>query len=579
MPPLVPRRWRPMLPLVLLLGLTTACVGMPDTGPVHSADDAVNAPRAVGVERRAQPPQEGDSPQSIVNGFLQAMTAYPVNIEIVREFLATGEQDSWDPRRIITYQGPYSPTGAPGVRVRLEQAHWVDGRGVWRGARGTGSPTLKFQMTKENDEWRIASAPDAFIVPVDWFQDHYVQASVYFLDPTASILVPEPIFVPADQLPSALVQALLAGPGPALDDVVRSFVPPDLTPGLSVPVDNGGVATIALDGEAERLSPEAAKLLVYQFAWTLKQDPDITGFRISIGDQPVTLGTGTGTNQFSVDLGSEYEPTDVLASNQLFAVVNGSLQSGDANGTTPVAGPFGSFGGIETVAVSLKTELAAATYNGGRTVLLGSVVNDDQPIVPVVSDATKMLRPAWDFQKRLWLVDKARDGARVSVIDVNRGLTSTPLTIRGITGKQVRDFIVSRDGTRLVAVVRGRTSDELRISRIRHNNLGRVIGVTPSRSIAWSTGDAQRIRDIGWRSPTTVGVLHLLTKQVSLVESVAVDGSGTQDRLALTDVAEYLVSSPVANEPWFAVSRTQLIDPDDVAKDLVPALTSIQYVG
>jgi hypothetical protein len=545
---------------------------------VHTTDEGVHTPPVVGVERRAQPPQEGDSPQNIVNGFLQAMTAFPVNIQVARSFLATGEADAWDPsQRTITYQGPYSPTGTGDVTVRLNDAHWLDARGTWRGELGTGARRLRFSLALENAEWRIASAPNAFIIPDDWFQDHYTQASAFYLDPTANILVPEPIFVPADQLAPALVRALLDGPGPSMDDVSRTFVPTGLTPGLSVPVSADGVATILLDGEVGRLTPETVKLLVYQFAWTLKQDPDISSFRITIGDEPLTMAGGT--SQFSVELGSEYAPTDVQASGLLFAVRDGVLESGDPTELATVDGPFGSYGAIESVGVSLKAEQAAAVTGGGTTVMLAGVNDDNPPLTQIVSSATRLLQPAWDFDQHLWLVDRTAEGAQVSQIDTSRSLVPVSVPIRGITDRQVKDFIISRDGTRLVAVVRGRIADQLRVSRIRHDTLGRVIGATPSRALPWSTGDAQRIRDIGWRSPTTVAVLHLLTRQVPQIVSVSVDGAGPQDRIGQQDVATALVASPDSAEPLYTRTEDGLLDLEGGPIPLSQEVTSIQYVG
>ena len=116
--------------------------------------------------------------------------------------------------------------------------------------------------------------------------------------------------------------------------------------------------------------PETAKLLVYQFAWTLNQVPELTAFRITIGGEPVTMPGGS-SNQFSVDLGSEYDPTEVQASNQLFAVDSGSLETGDATGLTPVTGPFGTYGLIESVGVGLGREAGSRGHrrrheDGGR---------------------------------------------------------------------------------------------------------------------------------------------------------------------------------------------------------------------
>ena len=193
--------------------------------------------------------RRGDSPQTIVTSFIQAMNAFPVTNDVTRQFLTADEQNAWDPsRRIITYKKTQSARGTDPdtMTMRLNGGHWVDSRGAWRGRLPLRQRTLLFQMAKENGEWRIAKAPDAFIVPDNWFQDHYTPASVYYLDPTASIMVPEPVFVPTEQLATALVQSLLDGPGPRLADVSRSFVPTGLTPGLSIPIDAAGLASISL---------------------------------------------------------------------------------------------------------------------------------------------------------------------------------------------------------------------------------------------------------------------------------------------------------------------------------------------
>ena len=93
-----------------------------------------------------------------------------------------------------------------------------------------------------------------------------------------------------------------------------------------------------------------------------------------------------------------------------------------------------------------------------------------------------------------------------------------------------------------------------------------------------SSGSKERIRDIGWRSPSAVGVLHLLTRQYTQLASVSVDGAHgpqQQQQLNLQGVATRLVSSPVENDPWYAVAGDQLLDPDDEAVTLPPTVTSI----
>jgi hypothetical protein len=569
--------------LLMTLVATTACVGVPDTGPVVSADDRVRTQPEADVERRAQPPQEGQSAQEVVTAFLQAMTAYPVRTDVARQFLATDARAGWDPlRKVITYESRGSTTGNSEVRVDLIGAHWIDGRGTWRGQRGEGDIRLGFPIVQEGDAFRIASAPNALIVPDDWFQDHYAPASIYYLDPTVRILVPEPVFVPTDQTAAALVDRLLDEPSPALKDVVRSFVPPDLTLDLSVPVSDEGVATVALEGDPGPLTPEAAKLMVYQFAWTLRQDERVTTFSITIGDQPVTMEGGT--SQFSVELGSEYAPYDVQASSLLFRLQGGLLESGDSLTSTPVDGPLGQTQyGVEQVSVSLTAGLAASISGGGTALSLSSVNDQTHPVKQVLRDATRLLTPAWDFADRLWLVDQTADGARVSVIDTSRDENRPiPVDVPGISGNRIRTLLVSRDGTRLVAVVKGKQADTLRISRIRYDGLGRNPEATRSRNLPWSAEDVQRIRDIGWRSVTSVGVLYQLTREAAQVASVPVDGSSAQtNRVGLLDRGWALVASPAPNETLYIRTPDGLADPTGAEGGTAPLPpdVSIGYAG
>ncbi len=570
--------------LLTTLLATTACVGVPDTGPVVSADDQVRTQPEADVERRAQRPQEGQSAQEVVTAFLQAMTAYPVRTDVARQFLATDARAGWDPlQKVITYEGRGSTTGSSEVKVDLLGAHWIDSRGNWRGQREAGDIRLRFPIVQEGDAFRIARAPNALIVPDDWFQDRYAPASIYYLDPTARILVPEPVFVPTDQVAAALVDRLLDEPSPALKDVVRSFVPPGLTLGLSVPVSDEGVATITLEGEPGPLTPEASKLMVYQFAWTLRQDERVTTFSITIGDQPVTMEGGTSL--FSVELGSEYAPYDVQASSLLFRLRDGLLESGDSLTSAPVDGPLGQTQyGVDQVSVSLTAGLAASISGGGTALSLSSVNDQTHPVTQVLSEATRLLTPAWDFADRLWVVDQTADGASVSVIDTGRDENrAIQVDVPGISGERIRTFLISRDGTRLVAVVKGKQADTLRISRIRYDALGRHPEATRSRNLPWSAEDVQHIRDIGWRSVTNIGVLYQLTRDAAQVASVPVDGSSLQtSRVGLLDRGLALVASPAPNETLYIRTPDGLADPTGAeggTAPLPPDVSSIGYPG
>ena len=107
---------------------------------------------------------------------------------------------------------------------------------------------------------------------------------------------------------------------------------------------------------------------------------------------------------------------------------------------------------------------------------------DTGAVVPI-DDGTDLVRPTWDALGRVWVVDRTAEGAVVHVVMPSApGTTGAPrrtTTVRvpGVTGRRVGSFLVSRDGTRVVAVARSRGGDEVRAGRVRIDERGRLAGV------------------------------------------------------------------------------------------------------
>ena len=549
--------------LVALLPALVACgVGMPTSGGIVEAGPGPQTTRAPGISIDPRPPRPGASPTEIVQGFLDAMLATPTQTRSAQQFLTKDARASWDPAQATVVYGDKSVLqgGPDTVSVDLSGAYRLDARGAWQGALPASGKRLAFRLAHEGDEWRIASAPDALIVPVEWFEARFTQLSLYFFDPTGRVLVPEPVFVPrGNQLATTLVRDLVAGPPAELAGIVRSFLPPGVGEGLSVPVDADGTADIALTAgpdEPAQPTPQALTLLTAQLAWTLRQDPSVSTIRLSVAGRPVQLRGGR--SEFSVSDGPEYDPAGYRASTEMFALDSrGRLVFGHPPTLSPVPGPFGGTDtGLRTVAVDLEGDLAAGVTTGGGTVRVADVRSGDE--VRTVARGTDFLRPAWDVAARLWLVDRSSAGASVSYVDGD-GVRHS-VDVPGVTGRDVVRFLVSRDGTRLVAVRRDRVGDRLVVSRLRSDESGRVVAATPAVRISPDESAPMRITDVAWSTPTTVWLLHRLTGATQL-RAVAVDGSSAAfpaQPIVVADDVDSLLSSPVPDQGTYGVIGNRL---------------------
>lgn len=550
------RPLRLVLALVALV-LLAGCVRMPTQGPVVRVDPMVTDPDDSGAYYDPRPPEPGADPGEVVLGFLEAMKATPVRTSVAAGFLTERAQRAWRPEAATyTYADHGPPTGSVDLEMEFQGVHSYDTRGRWRRALAPRESTWEFPMTLEGEEWRIDSAPDALLVPESWFEEWYERAVLYFVDPTRSRLVPEPVVVPSgDQMATALVRGLLAGaPRPGIS---RSAFPREARLALnSVPIEDG-VADVVLEGPFDETASAES---VAQLAWTLRQVPQVTHFRLTVDDRPVTLPDGGP--EISVQAGQSWSPLGASPERDLFALADGRLLRGGFGSFSPTSGSWGQGApDVRSLAVSIDGATAVGVTSDGTSVVTAPV-NEPGEVVTVLQGATDVLPPSMDAAGRTWLLDRTSVGARVLVLGP-RGRVDV-VDVPGISGRDVTHLLVSRDSSRLVAVVRGRGRDRVVVSRIAHDPGGRQASFTRARSVEAGVEPARRVVDIGWRSPVTLAVLSNVTPEVAQVQVVAVDGSpGDVEGRGGTRVrgrALRLVVSPAEGDGVYVVTRGATLD-------------------
>jgi hypothetical protein len=552
---------------LLLAVATSSCVSLPSDGPVRAKSVADNGEGETLVDYTPAGPKAGSAPVPLVDNWLTSMTATPMDTRVARKFLTSTSRTRWVPEQGTVVYGSQELLPRPGgvVILRLRDVVELDERGAWRGdpTAGRGHDYV-LKLAREEGQWRISHPPDRLLIPRAHLDSQYHQYLLYFANTSAQVLVPEPVYVPRGrQAPTLLVSGLLKGPERNLAGVERTFVPRGTSlDGTSVPVTRAGTAEVRLSDEVLDAGNDELKLVFAQLAWTLGQVPGVQRLRVTVDGRPIDL-KGTGDEAAVSDF-SELDPSLAWASASLYGVRDRRVVTDNSTGEQPITGAFGVLPlAPRWIAVDPLAQHVAGVSPDGRRV---TVANRDAVSGHVATSAdtrtvyqggTQLLRPAYDLYGQLWLVDRTRAGARLSVV---RGTASRTLDAPGLTGAPVSRFLMSRDGTRLVTEVSGAGSDQLYVARVRRDGSGRVLSVTRARRLVMA-GAPDRIRDIAWRTPTAVAVLAAPSGGASEVLLVNVDGSSDATDLS-TDAAVFrgravrLVTSPSAGTPLYLETST-----------------------
>ncbi|GAA4808562.1 LpqB family beta-propeller domain-containing protein [Nocardioides caeni] len=575
------RRTRALAPLaVLVASLLAGCVSLPTDGPVveGGARGEKEAPSASDID--ARPPADGASRAEVVAGFLDAMAAWPIQTSVAKEYLTDAAAERWIPEQATVVYSDALPVREVGgsVEVQLTTADRLDQVGAWEGAVAKDDLTYDFRVTVEDGEFRIANPADALVVPATWFQQRFRQVSLYYFDPVAQILVPEPVFVPAgEQSATHLVSALLAGPPSSARGIVRSFLPPGLTVGLSVPVDGDGVADINLVGDAPRITAEEAELILSQLAWTLRQDPAVTALRVTADGEPLPIPGGA--SQYPVEGPDDFDPNGADVASSLFGISRGRLVRTLSGGPQPVAGAFYADGVvIDAVAARPDGDVVAVVDQEGTRVQVGPPSGDQAP--ETILSGGSYARPTWDVAGRLWVLERRSGGA---VVWLREDDVVREVRVPGITGRPARQLIVSRDGTRLVGVVAIGSGDEVVGARVQIDDRGRVARALDRSRILLT--DRSRITDLAWAGPMRLALLAPTDPgRLYEVDIVAADGATVGVELLSTIVSGHVLGitgTPVDGGRTFLVYRDRYVDlvqQDETDAESTP-LTQLDYVG
>ena len=276
--------------------------------------------------------------------------------------------------------------------------------------------------------------------------------------------------------------------------------------------------------------------------------------QLSVGGRAITPSDGSSRGY--LDAGDRYDPDGLRPVPDLYAIEDGRVVTGGIGTFVDTLGPLGSGDyDIRSLGVSVSASHVAAVSADGTELYVAP------------GEGLDARSPDRSRVRSTWLLPAgttATASGCSTAAPAGRGWWSSSTAWRrrsvpGLTGRTVTRLLVSRDGSRLVAVVRGRKTDRVVSTRVLHDTAGGILGFTPLQVLPVPAEGSPRIRDIGWRTPTSISVLRNLNDELSLVRTVSVDGApGDVETVGSTIVRgrmRSLVSAPVVTSEAFALGR------------------------
>ena len=518
----------------LVAGLAVAlalsgCATVPTGGPVHQGSDTGSDRAEPAVRIIGRPPVKGADPKDVVTGFLQASADLTDGSATAREFLAPEAASSWSPAAGVTVydRGVLPPLTEGGsdsatATVALDgtQVAAVDAGGHYTPSSQGAPLERQFRLRKVDGEWRIINPGEGLLLTAEDLNQAYRRVEVYFVSTTGTVLVPDPVFVPAQpQLATELVSRVTAGVPAGLLGAAMSSLPRGTTiVGDSVPV-RGGVAQVSLRTPSGLDGNEARRELSAQLVWTLKQLTEVQAVHDVVDGSEIRLD-GSGADQ-PVTSWASFDPAGLTEGSIAYAVRGTALGRIDATKFSPVPGPAGDGRvPIRRPAVSLDARQVATVNSAGTAVSVGTLT-DDATFTPRLTGGTDLSPPSWDLLGDLWVVDRLGGSSRLWKIPPAGAAEA--VAVPPVAAGPLQLVRVARDGAR-VAVLAGPTGHAtLLVGRVvRSSTTTRLAGLRPVLP------DLTDVQDVEWADATTLAAIGRRGPGLPAPLYVDVDGAAVR---------------------------------------------------
>jgi hypothetical protein len=443
---------------VLLLVGTTACSGIPRSGPVEPGD-VIGTDDDIDVIFLAADPTAGATQQQILTGFILAAKSPQDDYQIARRYLTKAAADEWKPNARTTIDTGIRPVSAVNdstLDMSITVVADVDGNGSYTESPSAAPTTLRFEFTQVDGEWRINKLEDGVVIENAFFDQVFSSHALYFYDPTFTYLVPDLRWFPTTTaVGTRVVKALLAGPSAWLGDgaVVTAF--PDGTSTTAV-VTTGGQTQVELSGNVLQSDAVDLARMQEQLRASLSDLASATNVTISVDQNAVPI---PGSSARPAAPPPRVDARPLVQRENAFGFLTASA----------VAPIDGISEGVESLqplgaAYSATAELAAVRgANGAVYAVRGSA----DPVA--LDQRAGLVDPAVDPFGYVWAVPAGAPTA-LNAYGPDGAPIAVPTNWDGASG--ITSIEISRDGTRALAFLSSDGLPKLVVAAVIRNQDG-----------------------------------------------------------------------------------------------------------
>ena len=486
--------------LVLLAVLLAGCARIPTSGPVGKSSEGSAGNLSAPVFLPAAP-QDGATPETIIDYFYRAGSGYEDDYAVARQYLTQASSVSWKPdqRALVYREARVVPGEAENVyNYELDVAYTVDADGIATQSPEGTVEKIPVTVTQVDGEWRISALPDGTAIAEETFKVIYGAYPIYFYDPSFTYAVPDVRWFIKNKTVKAMTSALLAGPAPYLRGAVVSAFPSGIKLAReSVPVVSGAAQVDLTAKELTETSPEDRLRMQMQLTLTFRSQPDVVNVELRANQDLVRVE----------DNGSVLPPVlDKSVPSRQIAVSGNDLVRYENNRVSPLPDmqPVSSLN--PRFPAESPVSQTAAFLNDSRTTLYS--INPGQPARALTTRST-LTRPSFGLNEWVWSAGPGASGGtevvayRPTGVAEGANVPSVTLAPAWLAGRTVKDFRISREGVRALVISEQNGKTRVQVTGIIRGTDGTPRELTPPVSLATNSEPDQGV----WVSDTTVAVM------------------------------------------------------------------------